>query len=92
MRMALVPAHLGGPSVATLRLGPLLCILLTAGCAGIQRAPQPEAPPVAVAPAAVIVSKEPQAAPAAPPAEPVPAKPPIAQPPTWWSRGSPNHR
>ena len=80
MRKALVPAHLGGPSVARLRLGPLLCVLVMAGCAGIGRAPQPEPSPVAVAPAAVIVSSEPQAAPAAPPAEPVPAKPQAAQP------------
>jgi hypothetical protein len=82
MRKALVPVHLGGSSVARLRLGPLLCILLMGGCACIGRAPQPEAPPVAVAPAAAIVSNEPQAAPAAPRAEPVPTRPPIAPPAT----------
>ena len=86
-----VPVHLGGPSVATLRIGPLLCVMLMFGCAGIGRAPQPEAPRVAVAPAAAIVSSEPQGAPAAPPAEPPIAPPltveppiaesPIAQPP-----------
>lgn len=68
--------------MASLRIGALLCVLLMAGCAGIKRAPQSEAPPVAVAPAAVIVSSEPQRAPAAPPAEPVPAKPPIVPPPS----------
>ena len=43
--------------------------MLMAGCAGIERAPQREAPPVAV-PSGATVSIEPKVAPSAPPPEP----------------------
>jgi hypothetical protein len=52
------------------RMGALVGVLLTAGCAGIERAPQPDASPQAV-PMATPVSVEPKAA---APVPPTPAK------------------
>jgi hypothetical protein len=51
------------------RIGGVLCFLLMAGCAGIERAPQREAPPVA-APSDAMVSIGPSVAPSALPPEP----------------------
>ncbi|MBS1179635.1 MAG: hypothetical protein H6R06_4047 [Proteobacteria bacterium] len=53
---------------ASARRGALLGVLLTAGCAGIERAPQPEALPQA-APAATTVSVEPKAVAPVPPTQ-----------------------
>jgi len=53
------------------RIGGVFCVLLLAGCAGIERAPQSEVPP-ATAPSAATVAVGPSVAPAtsAPPSEP----------------------
>ena len=51
------------------RIGGVLCFLLMAGCAGLERAPQREAPQVA-APSDAMVSIEPSVAPSALPPEP----------------------
>jgi hypothetical protein len=53
------------------RIGGVLCVLLMAGCAGIERAPEREAPPVA-APSGATVSIEPTVAPPPPPPPPEP--------------------
>ena len=37
----------GGPSVSAVLVGGVVCVLLTAGCAGLERAPPREAPPIA---------------------------------------------
>ena len=50
------------------QIGGVLCLLLMAGCAGIERTPQPEVAQVAAPPGAT-VSIEPAAAPSAPPPE-----------------------
>lgn len=61
------PAPQGVTDVRALaRIGSVACLLLTVGCAGTERTPQPEAPPLAV-PSAPTVSVEPKAAAQAPP-------------------------
>jgi hypothetical protein len=58
------------------RIGGFLCVLLMAGCAGIERAPPREAPQTAMPPGAT-VALEPTVAPSAPPTpEPPPPEPP----------------
>jgi hypothetical protein len=59
------------PSTAA-RIGGVLCVLLVAGCAGIERAPQREAPPVSAPSGAAAPSEPVIAAPSAPPPEPPP--------------------
>jgi hypothetical protein len=60
-------------SGASARIGALVGVLLTAGCAGIERAPQPEGAQQAV-PLATTVSVEPQADAPMPPARAKPAE------------------
>ena len=77
--------RINGPSSAAARIGGVLCILVMAGCAGVERAPQPEAPPVA-APSVATDAVEPKVAQTTPPAEPQQAmgmeRGPIAAAPT----------
>lgn len=57
-------------SMTAVRTGRVLCVLLLAGCAGIERAPQREGPPVAAPSGATVPSEPVVAAPSAPPPEP----------------------
>jgi hypothetical protein len=71
-----------GPSLPVALVAAILCVLSMAGCAGIERASQPEARPV-VAPAGPTVSIEPAVASSAPVPEPLPtgvAEPAVVTP------------
>jgi len=61
------------------RVGGVLCMLLAAGCAGIARAPEREAPEAMAAPGPG-ASIEPASTPAVPPPAQAPAQPPAAAP------------
>lgn len=66
--------HVGEALNASARIGAVVGVLLATGCAGIERAPQPEASPQAV-PMATSVSVEPKAAAPVPPTQAQAAEP-----------------